>query len=219
MHELTTEERFILVALQRSSRGKTSIALTYVTGMQIELVDRALDKLEDLSLVESILTPGSLVYLPVDVGSEPVFAHYADWLLTFRHYLVESTESSLCDSTFASARLVLLVIVLTRSQNQEHLAKLTSTPLAFVSLVFSMAEMQEIWWSDWVLELRDAIIDRPSDFEDILWLLDQLMEEFSNVCWIPELNELMKMSHSGMLLGADSSDEANANYDKVSWVN
>lgn len=218
MYELTVEERFTLVALQRSSRGKTSIALAYVTGMPIHLVEKAILKLEDLHLVESILSSEQPVYLPIDLGSEPIVANYTAWLLAFRQNLVASTESRPVDLIFASARLILVAAVLTGSRDKQFVASLTSLPIAFVTLMLSMMEMQDVWSSERVLHLDEVIRDGIYEFDEVELSLNRLMEEFTDVCWIPELSALIETAHSGTIL-FDSSEPGTTDPEELCWVN
>jgi hypothetical protein len=192
MYQLTTTERFILVAIQRSNHGLTRTALMHLTAFAPEEVEKAVDTLEAVNFVESVTDENPTYYIPVPLTEAPIFPDYEKRLASFCSVYQQMVEGDTEATTYACCGVVLLSAVLTGSRDAQFLAQLTSLPLGFVMLVLGMMDRQELWWSEQLFNLQKTLHECELNFADIESALHGVKEEFWNICWRPGLGDLLE---------------------------
>jgi hypothetical protein len=203
MNTLTTKERFVLVALQLSTHGKTETALLLLTGMPLATVTKALCKLEHLNLVKPASVGYETTYLPVALESKPILQDCQDWLASFRRQLPLPFPDDDGDIAFASSGIALLAAVLTGSRDAQFLDSITSLPTDFLAQILLMMDKHGLWWSERLLDLQETLRNRSSDLADVGSALDGVMEEFCGACWTPQTGRTLE----SLLEGTVSDDE------------
>jgi hypothetical protein len=206
MLDLTTEERFVLVALQMTNHATAVGPLQRLTSLPELVLKESALKLEKLGLVQSAIVRHHVVYSSVEACPSPVRSNCQDWISAFR--LRPSQLPSPNDhlgAVFASCRAVMLSAAMTGNRGEDFLANLTQLPLEFVDLLVQTMEQSYLWWSDEVWELRRALEKDLSDFTDIIECLDSLSERLWCNFWEEETLNSLQQFHPTQFTSYDPS--------------
>jgi hypothetical protein len=203
MRELTTLERFTLVALQRSNRPMTCETLMSMTMEWREPLEAALDTLTKANLVRSSAEGSRAYYSAVPLSKEPIISAVSDWLHRFydktpRWLLVPGDPE---ENNSACCAWVLLAAVLTGSRDPDFLAHILGLPERFVALVLWIAKNSEFWWCEQVFDLEAALYKNADDFADIQDALRSVMEGFDLDYYSMEEWDHLQKLRDGMLFG------------------
>jgi hypothetical protein len=71
------------------------------------------------------------------------------------------------------------------------IARVTTLPLAFVTLVLHMIERSQLWWSDRMFHLENVLLQPKVNLAKVESALHRVKEQVWSFCWSPEIESVL----------------------------
>jgi hypothetical protein len=190
MTEIGINERFVLFVIQRST-GITEYQLADLADLPLESVRESIARLKSMGRVGEFKDGHITYYVAHALSKQPLFPLWEKWLSTFCTSYPQSVEGDTLGTMYACCGVVTLTALLSGSREPEMIARVTTLPLAFVTLVLRMIERSQLWWSDRMFHLEEILLQPKVDFAKVESALHSVKEQVWNFCWSPEIESVL----------------------------
>jgi hypothetical protein len=194
---LTTNDRLVFLAVQKTALGATSVALGLITRLEWDELQSSIAALQSQGLIAKATGAGSSYYATSSLPTEPLHARWENLLRKFWKLYPPNIEGDTLGTTYASCGVVLLTAMISGSSDERRIAQVTTFPLKFVRLVLQMAERANLWMCESAYELRRILQIQPVNFPGLEASLLDATEDFWELAWTPDVHSMLPKYRSG----------------------
>jgi hypothetical protein len=183
---LSTEERFLLFAIQQAGDGLEEFHLSFLTNLETAPTKEALATLKNLKLIEQLSDEAVPRFYQVTFSSAPLFPSWQSWLAGFCAEEPPECEGDTLGTTFGTVEAVILLALLSGSRDAKVITPLTLLPQLFVDYVLELIGVVEKWCSVELHQLERLLIEARDNHSEIRGCLHSVMELLWDLWWSPE---------------------------------
>jgi hypothetical protein len=198
---LSTEERFVLFAIQQSSDGLDESDLWFLANLKVAPTKKALAALQNLKLVERRSDEGVARYYTATLSSVPLFPGWRSWFADFCTEEPPQCEGDTLGTTFGTVQAVILLALLSGSRDAKLITRFTLLPRLFVDYVLEMIRLVEKWCSVGLHDLERVLNDTRDNHDEIRDCLHSIMERLWSIWWSAERDVEINRLRAGHQIG------------------
>jgi hypothetical protein len=210
MDQSPAVQRFILFTVELNDETLSDPTLVRLTELLLIEVAESVKPLISRGLIAFAERHGEICYFPV--GFFSMTANHKAWLDDYcsRPEQVEEWDNGAM--TFVSCGIVILSVLVTDSHDARYLARLTTIPKSFVTLVLEMMDRLDLWSSYGVGGLNQTFENEVFDFDEVDNALHSATEEFWNELPSPDLIAELNIRRAGQRYGGKQDPELNNSF-------